>query len=53
MILQAAIGVIWANPQPEGLDAELFSEHVNPNCLHHKATTFRSSTQKSHLSPKI
>ena len=30
MILQAAIGAIWANPQPEGLDAELFSEHVNP-----------------------
>lgn len=30
MALQAAIGAIWANPQREGLDAELFSEHVNP-----------------------
>jgi len=30
MILQAAIGAIWANPQPEWLDAELLREHVNP-----------------------
>jgi hypothetical protein len=30
MVLQLAIGAIWANPQPEGLDAELFSLHVNP-----------------------
>ena len=29
MVLQAAIGAIWANPKREGLDAELFSEHVN------------------------
>jgi hypothetical protein len=29
MVLQAAIGAIWANPQREGLDEELFSEHVN------------------------